>query len=107
MTEEKTIDLHEAPASATAKVRTPNGFEWLITTRATTTNELLERVTFLDQEFIIKNWEVVAQRGGKFPDKPKHPDTGKIVEGKKCKNCGEPIMISSKGKEYCSAKCWL
>lgn len=27
--------------------------------------------------------------------------------GTKCQKCGAPIAISSTGKPYCSAKCWL
>ena len=32
---------------------------------------------------------------------PSTPDLGK------CKDCGAPNKMSTKGKPYCSAKCWL
>lgn len=99
-------ELPEAPASATTKVKTSEGYEWLITTRATTMSELLKRVDLLNSTFKEKKYDPVIQ--AKYPgknDKPKHPNAGKET-GERCSNCGGVMVYSNQGKAYCKNLCW-
>lgn len=98
-------ELPEAPASATVKVRTVGGYEWLLTTRTVSTNELIQRIELLDAFFASNGWENVSQGyGGKKNEVAKHPDTGKPAGT--CDSCGGPMVISKKGKPYCKNLCW-
>lgn len=53
---EKTNELNEAPASATAKVRSPRGFSYLFTLRATTGTQLLTMLENFEKNVIDKSW---------------------------------------------------
>lgn len=104
----KDENLPEAPASATVKIKTDKGFEWLFTARSYTdkpANNLIEMIKVLDEKFVQLGWENVTQGYGKKSDKPKHPDAGKVLN-EKCQNCGGDMAISQKGKPYCKNLCW-
>jgi hypothetical protein len=61
MTDEKqmvdAINLPEAPASATAKVKSPAGFEWLVTTRSLSLLDVMKRMKTLEEWLIKHDWE--------------------------------------------------
>lgn len=70
----------EAPVSATVKVKSPNGFEWLFTMRSDTVSEQTTKIKTMEEEWLKASWTPLAQNFSKFPPK-KEP---KFIEGKKC-----------------------
>ena len=46
----------EAPASATVDAISPSGRRWLLTTRASTVGELMQRVEYLDRWLSFVCW---------------------------------------------------
>lgn len=70
MTHEQNTNGHEpagfteAPASATARVISPQGFEWLVTTRDAKVSALLDKMTYLENYLLDRNWQP-ANGGGR------------------------------------------
>lgn len=64
MSEQTTVSLPEAPAAATVKVKSSAGFEWLMTTRAATMGEILERLPTIEKWLSDHNYSPAV--GGKF-----------------------------------------
>lgn len=56
--------LPEAPASASAKMLSPNGIEWLLTTRDHTVNGLLTKVKVMEDHLLKDGW-TAARNGGR------------------------------------------
>lgn len=52
----------EAPASATIKVTSPSGLEWMLTTRAATMRDLIAQVTTLETWLVGNKWTPAATR---------------------------------------------
>ena len=48
--------LYEAPASATVKVKDPNGFEFLLTTRAHKMSDVLDQAAFMRDWLMKHEW---------------------------------------------------
>lgn len=49
-------DLPEAPASATVKIKTPLGFNWLFTVREKDVASLIHKMKFMEEAFNQANW---------------------------------------------------
>jgi hypothetical protein len=61
----KTQPLPEAPASATVKVMSTNGFSWLFTMRDEKASTLLYKIKAMEAHFIEAGWTpVIESRGG-------------------------------------------
>ncbi|MCB0163780.1 MAG: hypothetical protein KDI79_06115 [Anaerolineae bacterium] len=52
--------LPEAPASATAKMTSPNGLEWLITLRDLSASGLLNKINQLETKLLTDGWQPVT-----------------------------------------------
>lgn len=64
----------EAPASATAKVKSKNGFSWLFTIRESSGSELMTKLEAFEEAVLAKSWTPEANMGGgAFPKKPEAP----------------------------------
>ena len=49
--------LPEAPASATAKMTSPAGLEWMVTVRDLSTSGLLNKINRLEEELLTNGWQ--------------------------------------------------
>ena len=56
--------LPEAPASASAKMISPNGIEWLLTTRDFTVNGLLKKIEVMESHLLKDGWTPAGYRSG-------------------------------------------
>lgn len=101
--------LYEAPASATAKVKSPKGFEWLITTRDFTVRGVFDKVKELETMF--ENVGYTPQAGYSSTNAPLMPvpvcpDHGPMKESKKGKGWYCPTSVGENpqtGKKiYCA-----
>ena len=54
-------DLPEAPASATCKVESPNGFQYLFTLRSLSGKDLLTKLTSFELNVLGQNWKPLDQ----------------------------------------------
>ena len=87
----------EAPASATARVVSPvTGLEWMLTTRAATTRELLGQVRTLETWLIENGWHAAPARA---------QGHGQAAQGDAptCPTHGKP-MKQGKNGWYCPVK---
>ena len=83
----------EAPASGTVDAISPSGRRWLLTTRAATVGELMQRVEYLDRWLSDRAWTAGAGRTqaaqGDAPLCPTH---------------GKPMKQGKNGGWYCTVK---
>lgn len=81
-------DLPEAPASATCKVESPNGFQYLFTLRASSGKDLLTKLAGFELKIINQNWKPLAQwqPNGKVEEK-------KPAKTKGCPKCGGTMTL--------------
>ena len=55
----------EAPASATVKIVSPAGFDWMLTARDTTVSGLMDKIAFLEDYLVERGWgAAIGQQGG-------------------------------------------
>lgn len=78
----------EAPASATVKVTSPQGYEFMLTTRAGRMADLLSQVTTLESWLVDHNWR--AAPTGKGPGKAQ-ADAAPVEPSPTCDKCGQPM----------------
>lgn len=57
--------LPEAPASASAAMISPNGIEWLLTTRDFSVNGLLQKVKVMEDHLLKDGWTAAPPRNGR------------------------------------------
>lgn len=94
---EENKPLPEAPASANCRVKTPNGYQWQFTMRATSVSQLLGQIEDMEQYFQTYGWET--------PDffKEKAPKTPPRSYGD-CPECGEgeirELTVQKEGKNH-------
>jgi len=69
-----TTELPEAPASATVKIKSPNGYEWLYTVRDTKAGELITKMSFLERVFQSEGWTPLTQGYQKTSQKQPKPE---------------------------------
>lgn len=50
-------NLPEAAASATVKVKTPKGFEWLFTMRDNAVSDLVKKIKTIEKVFETEGWQ--------------------------------------------------
>lgn len=102
----------EAPASATVKIKSSNGFEYLFTMRDEKASNLLYKMRVMEAKFIELNYTPVANGGGypKREEKPKKecPAHKGVMMTEKERN-GEKFFSHSKGVypnfgEWCNGK---
>lgn len=102
----KINNLNEAPTSATVKVRSKQGFEWLFTMRDDTVNDLVLKIEKMEVEFTKRGWTPLAQNSG-FSRQPKQVD---YVEGKACPTCEKRLVygVTKTGKKFikCETQKW-
>ena len=91
---EQTHTHTEAPASATAKMTSPHGVEWLLTVRDDTVNGLVTKVGKFEEFLLDHDWQPAAGRysGAK-------PSTGSNGNGStpNCPTHGTPMMDKGRG----------
>lgn len=66
--------LNEAPASATVKIKSPKGFEYLFTLREMNGTTLLSKMETLELTLLEKGYSALSQSFSKYPEKPKLPE---------------------------------
>ena len=71
------MNNNEAPISASTKVKSPNGFEYILTLREGATAELFTSLMGLivekEKVLLEKGWTPLAQNMSKFPPKVEVP----------------------------------
>ena len=87
----------EAPASATVDAISPSGRRWLLTTRAATVGELMQRVEYLDKWLSDHAW--TAGKGASAPV----TQAGQAAEAPTCPTHGKPMKQGRRGW-YCPVK---
>ena len=98
--------LPEAPASATAKMISKNGIEWLVTTRNHTVQGLLDNIAVMEDHLLKRGWQPAAHRNGHAP--PSVPTNGAANangggDAPTCEYHGT-MKPSQFGGFYCTAK---
>lgn len=91
MSDTERKNMPEAPASATARVKSKNGFSWLFTLRGTSGTELVGMLEKFEADMINREWTPVedAPRGGfKKPVE--------YVEGRTCPTDGAKLVYATK-----------
>ena len=84
----------EAPASATVDAISPSGRRWLLTTRAATVGELMQRVEYLDRWLSDHAWST---------GKPAAPSTTATADAPTCPTHGCAMKQGRRGW-YCPTK---
>ena len=88
----------EAPASATVDAISPSGRRWLLTTRAATVGELMQRVEYLDRWLSDHAWSTRPAAAGGVPA------GGNSAQGAPtCPSHGKPMKQGKRGW-YCPVK---
>lgn len=104
MTNNKTLpienQLPEAPASATVKFKSKNGFEYLFTLRETTGTELLNKLELLENDLLGRGATPIAQNSFSKPAPvtkpcPVHPS--EMMKEHVSKKSGKPYFSHSRG----------
>ena len=65
--------IGEAPASATVKIKSKNGFEYLFTLREMTGTALLNKMESLELDLLSRGYSALSQSFSKFPQKADLP----------------------------------
>lgn len=84
----------EAPASATARMTSPGGVQWLLTLRDDTANGLLDKIGKLEPYLLEHGWTPDAQRSA----------NGNGGDRTLCPVHQKPMKESKFGGLYCPAK---
>jgi hypothetical protein len=103
-TPEPAAALPEAPASASAKMISSNGIEWLLTTRDHTVNGLLTKVKVMEEHLLKDGWTPArngyARSVAPTGDAPTSEGAAPV-----CPMHGTPMKASKHGKGfYCPQK---
>jgi len=97
--EEQTSTLPEAPASATVKIKSKDGFEWLFTMRDEKASTLMFKMKAMEKNWLESGFTPLAQGFGKKPAEPKE-----YVEGRVCPVDGGKLVkppVNSKAPIKC------
>lgn len=82
----------EAPASATVKIKSPNGFEWLFTIRDEKASTLSFKMKAMEENWMKSGFTPLAQNNGfKRENKPVE-----FVEGRVCPECQNRLVHAQK-----------
>lgn len=84
--------LPEAPASASVKIKSPNGFEYIFTMRDEKASNLLFKMKAMEDHFLKGGYTALSQNTSKFPPKKEK----EYAEGKFCPQDGGRLVISEK-----------
>ena len=92
----------EAPASATLRVVTPQGYEILLTNRANTMNLLLGQLAALETWLSEHGWQPAPTRSTGGPPAQAAQGNAPTEEAAICDTCGRPMKRKerSDGKGY-------
>lgn len=97
-------NLPEAAASASTKIKSPNGFEYIFTMRDAKSSNLLFKMKKMEEHFMNSGFTAVAQNS-KYPAKEKE-----YVQGRTCPQCGSRLVYTTKkdGTKYirCETNKW-
>lgn len=85
MDEKESLQLPEAPASATVKVKSKNEFEWMFTMRDESVSELMKKIELMEDKWIKAGWTPLPQNYGGKPGYAKKAI--EYIEGRKCPIC--------------------
>lgn len=90
-------NLNEAPASASTKIKSPNGFEWIFTVRDEKASVLSFKMKAMEENWLKYGFSPVIQGFGKKVEKAKE-----FVEGEGCELCGARLVAGTTktGKQY-------
>lgn len=92
--------LPEAPASATVKIKSPNGFEWLFTVRDEKASVLSFKMRAMEKNWMEQGFTPLAQNA--FGKKPAAPV--EYVQGRTCPQDGGRLVkppVGSKAPIKC------
>lgn len=108
-TKSQTNGLPEAPASATVKIKSPNGFEYLFTMRDEKASNLLYKMQAMEKHLIEKGYTALAQNAYGKPQVPTKPCPKHNVPMKeKTSKTGEKFYSHSQGVypnlDYCNGQ---
>lgn len=94
-------ELNEAPISASTKVKSPNGFEYILTLREGATellfNALMTLITDKEKTLLSKGWTPLAQQKPGYP-----PKVIEYVKDRLCPTDGAKLVYALKkdGSKY-------
>lgn len=104
-TQSATNNLNEAPASATVKIRSKNGFEYLFTLRDEKASNLMFKIKSMEEKWLGLGWTPLAQNS--FAKKPAAPI--EYVQGQVCPVDGGRLVkppTGSKAPIKCENSKW-
>ncbi len=94
----------EAPTSATAKFRSPQGATWMITRRNESAGALLKEIEQIEKVLLSKGWEPVEEKGGKSRGKSNYVEAPTDGSAPLCPVHNAPMSVSQYGGYYCTKK---
>ncbi len=89
--EQSTNNLNEASASATVKIKSKNGFEYLFTLRDEKASVLMFKLAAMEKKWIDLGWTPLAQNAFKGPQKPIE-----YVPDRVCPKCQNKLVYATK-----------
>lgn len=91
--------LPEAPASASVKIKSANGFEYIFTIRDEKASVLMFKIAAMEKKWLSLGWQPLAQQQG-FQRKEAKPV--EYVQGKQCPQCGKRLIkgVSKDGTKH-------
>lgn len=90
--QEEKNQLPEAPASATVKIKSKDGFEWLFTIRDEKASQLMFKMKAMEKNWLEGGFTPLAQNS--FGKKPATPV--EYVEGRMCPNDNARLVKATK-----------
>lgn len=84
--------LPEAPASATVKIKSPNGYEWLFTIRDEKASVLSFKMKAMEENWIKAGFTPLPQ-GNAYKKEAKPVN---YIEGRLCPKCGNRLVNAEK-----------
>lgn len=94
-TQSATNNLNEAPASATVKIKSKNGFEYLFTLRDEKASNLMFKIKAMEEKWLGLGWTPLAQNS--FGKKPAAPV--EYVQGRTCPQDGGRLIKPAPGSK--------
>lgn len=91
--EKQTNQLPEAPASATVKIKSKNGFEWLFTIRDESAKNLMFKMNAMETNWLNNGFTPLAQN--QFGRKPTAPI--EYLQGRTCPTDGGRLIKPAAG----------
>ena len=97
-------DFQEAPTSATVKIKSTAGFEYMFTLRDEKASNLMAKIGVMEKKWLALGWTPVVMQPKAYPKKPVV-----YVEGRTCPKCNSKLVEADtkKGKVIkCETNKW-